>query len=524
MAAPPFTDARSCKEWLGVLPLTNIPQAQSQVLEALRAMNESSIQGIDRLKCLELMREKIAFLQGEQRSRYFGKTLPLSPNDSAAWTTGRTLLQEMEAGYRGCLEAARQAEGGLAEHRALLAQRMVRTIGGQMVFHELVYRRFDPALWSRLHDAYRRAEAEGLATEAVKDSLEGEGGMSNVAEAYVHAVLFEAACPFELAAPQMDLVEALLKLWARRVPVSMGPPEGAKAVCLMVDLDRDLGARPLAGETGGSQRVLNVDQVSASLRKRIHGLEQNEDPATLGLPATTGTFDLLSHLKRLHRLWCEGAPPRPPSKASKEASVGLAFGMNDAHFMLTGGKAFEQPDKSRELTRQEKNDIAMFGRVTERTQSMMASDHQVQLENWAVVEEMLGSWRLQRPSSASKGIAIGRIAALRAGASAPFYLALVTALTQETDGRIIATLTLFPGRPEIVPVRAGDARNRANPQWFPGFRLPALERLKIPPSIVVPPNIAARGRGVELWEGQARETTVDEILERGSDFDRITTY
>ena len=82
------------------LPLTNIPQAQSLVLEGLRGLNEGTLDGLERLKCLELLRDKIAFLQGEQRSRYFGKSLPAVDNDAAAWTTGSALLEEMEAGYR----------------------------------------------------------------------------------------------------------------------------------------------------------------------------------------------------------------------------------------------------------------------------------------------------------------------------------------------------------------------------------------------------------------------------------------
>ena len=32
-----FTDARTCREWLGSLPMTNIPNAQYQVLSAMRA-------------------------------------------------------------------------------------------------------------------------------------------------------------------------------------------------------------------------------------------------------------------------------------------------------------------------------------------------------------------------------------------------------------------------------------------------------------------------------------------------------
>src|SRR6185437_14338087 len=152
-AALAFDDARGCRDWLAAVPLTNIPQAQKLVLEALRGLNAADVVPLERLKCMELLRDKIAFLQGEQRSRYFGKTLPLSPNDSSAWTTGAALLAEMEQGYRRCLAdaASDEAVGAL---RALVAQRVVRSIGSLMLFHAIVYRRFDLAVWARLHSLY----------------------------------------------------------------------------------------------------------------------------------------------------------------------------------------------------------------------------------------------------------------------------------------------------------------------------------------------------------------------------------
>jgi hypothetical protein len=60
---PPFADARGCRDWLNVLPQGNIPQAQTLVLEALRGLHEAGMAGLERLKCLELMRDKSAFPQ-----------------------------------------------------------------------------------------------------------------------------------------------------------------------------------------------------------------------------------------------------------------------------------------------------------------------------------------------------------------------------------------------------------------------------------------------------------------------------
>lgn len=524
----PFADAKGCKDWLAGLPLTNIPQAQLLALEAVRALNRAEFDPLERLKCMELLRDKVAFLQGEQRSRYFGKTLPLSPNDQSAWATGRLLLEEMEAGYRECLAAADAGSPGIAPHAALTMQRIVRYLGAQMMFHAMVYRRFDPALWLRLHGLLADAERAHRAAERVKDSLESEDAVSSVHEAYVTVVLEQASYLSEMTAPQIDFLAALLKQWVRKVQVVAQPTaemEGHATYPLAVDLQKPIGARPLnADDRQAHHRILDVEQLSRSIRRRIKALQAGEEPVALGLPPDASAIDALIQLQRLHKLWCEGAPPRPPAKVPDEKTAGLAFGLAEIHFFVTGGVTFEQPDKSRELTRQEKDDLAVFGKVTERTQQLRLSEFNFQLEAWGIVDEMLGAWRLARPPTAHKGVAIGRIVAMRLAEGGPFFLGMVRALVQETDGRIVISVTLFPGRPEPIAVRASDSRNRAGHQWVQGFRLPAMERIGTPESLIVPTGMAARGRGIEVWKGEAKESTVYEILDRGTDFDRVTVF
>jgi hypothetical protein len=154
----------------------------------------------------------------------------------------------------------------------------------------------------------------------------------------------------------------------------------------------------------------------------------------------------------------------------------------------------------------------------------MVVAHNFTVEKWEILDEMLGAVRVVRPSTASRGVAIGRLVGLRLGDAAPFFLGVVGELVHETDGRIIATVRMLPGKPEPIAVRAGDVRNRASAQWAQGFRLPPLEKLRIPASLVVPSGMGVRGRGVETWTGAAKESTVEEVLERGSDFERVTTF
>lgn len=510
-----FVDSRGCKDWLASLPLTSVTQAQGLVLEGVRRLNLSGLAPLERLKCLELIRDKAAFLAGEQRTRLAGKSLPLGAGDTAAWTGSRNLAAEMESGYRALLDALLPGSD-LARHAALVRQRIVRCLGAQMRLAAIAYRAPDAALWARAHRVCLEAMRAGHADERVKDSLEAEDGTSSVAEAWVQVALLHAVPLAECSPAEIAFVEALLRLWGRKLALHDRPPADLAHV-LVADLAGDAAPLALAQSAGavGERRFIDTTPLSMSLRKRLHALRNEEDPASLGLPAGAAEIDAAGLLQRLHRAWCDAAPARTAGgRAPAERTAGLVFGLADIHFFVSGGKPFEQPDRSRELTAREKQDIEVFGRVTERTQSRMMVAHDYSVEPWEALDEALGVWRLARPPGAMRGIAHGRVLALRTGDTGAFFVGMVSALAQEADGRIVATVTLFPGKPEPLPVRAGS-------KWAEAFRLPANEKLRLPPTLVLPAGIAHRGRAVRLWEGAPRDVKVAAIVNRGADFDRV---
>ena len=126
-------------------------------------------------------------------------------------------------------------------------------------------------------------------------------------------------------------------MWIRKVRVlRKTPPEGAGRACpLVVDLTQARSARGRSPPTLGHRTACSTWSSSRkSIRRRIHGLQNDEEPATLGLPAGASALDALDQLQRLHKLWCEGAPPRPPAKVPDETTAGLAFGLNEIHFFV----------------------------------------------------------------------------------------------------------------------------------------------------------------------------------------------
>ncbi len=521
-----FSDGRSCKEWLKTIPLTNIPHAQQLLLDALRILNGSEFVPIERLTCMELMRDKVSFLQAEQRARFSGKMVPLAAADMAGWQVSYSVVQEMEAGYRKSFEEGTGGAIDVEAHLALIIQRIMRYIGLQMLFAGMIYRRFDPALWMRLHLQWIEAESRGITQKSVRDSVGSIDGTSSVQAAYVAILLAQLANTYELAPRQIDFIDALLKRFAIKVTVESDPATCAGYPLVAVDLFGNSGATSGEGEEAADHlRFLRIEELSKSLRRRIIKLGEGENPALLNLPSDWSAQDSLLQMKRVHRLWCEGGSGRPPGIVPEETRAQLAFGINDLHFFVSGA-AFEQPGKKREMTRQELNDITMFGKLSEATLQARTGGSMFVAETWGIVDEGKGHIRVLRPGNATHGVAIGRLVGLRVGGKGPILATVVREIVQDLDGALTISLGMLPGKAEAVAVRSGDSRNRASANYVQAIRLPAVPGLNAPGTLILPTGIAQPNRGLDLFvpNGDSREVTVVDFVERGVDFDRVSTF
>ncbi len=521
-----FTDARTCKSWLKSIPLTNIPQAQQNILDALRLLNRSpDFVPLERLTCMELMRDKVAYLLAEQRSRYTGKTIPLSHGDNAAWLISRTLLTEMESGYRRCWADASGEDSPLAAHGALIIQRIMRYIGLQMLIAGFIYRRFDPALWMRLYLQWMEAESRDLTTRRVKDSIGAIDGYSTVLQAFTAVLLGQAANIYELTPRQIDFVDAVLKRFGHKVEMARDAAPNPQGLQCAVDLLANSGCTFQANiEPAEHVRFLQLEEFSRSLRRRAKKLAEGGEPGSMDLPADWAPAEAHEQLARLHKLWCEGTAMRSHATIPDEKEAQLTFGISETHFFMSGD-LFEQPDVKRELTRQEMNDIKMFGKVSEATIRARYAEFNYGTETWGIVDESRGYLRMLRPANSSHGVAIGKLVGIKIGKQEGFYLGAVRELSEELDGAIYATLAMLPGKPEAISVRSSDTRSRAGGHYVQGFRLPPMESLKIPETLVVPAAFAQRGRGIDIFHaghGSPKMVKLLDFVERGVDFDRVT--
>jgi hypothetical protein len=521
-AAPEFVDAASCKAWLEHVPLANVGTAQAGFLDQLEELNRSPLSAASRLEILEALREAVHFVQIEQAKRFANRALPMAQAEAAAFEATSVLWDEMRAGYMRCLDAALHKDAAMVAQAALLSQRALAYLGLKMFHHYRAYREVPAEDWRDLHASYAHAEALDVAEEPVKDFLNRDVQDTSPRIAYARAVLMGLANPNELAQRQLTFVAFLLERWASKLEVSAKPVLESEGIApLVVDLAGErVPERTSASAEAKEARYLDTRKLAKSLRNRVALLRKGESPARLALGEDCVQPSCEQMLVYLYRQWCQGKSTRALERRSGGANAEACTEMAAIHYYMSG-QVFKQPNEQSELTQKQREEIATFGRVSTRHEDEYSHAQGFLVEQWRVDDESAQGMRLVRKSSdPGKRCAHGQLVGVRPAEGAKFMLAQVRWLMQAANGDLHAGLRLLPGLPSPVAVR-GTGLNVQHQPFVPAIALSAVAALNAPPSLVLPSGWYRPKRIVEVNAESTTKVRLTEIIERGSDFERV---
>lgn len=484
-ARPEFSDGPGARAWLEDVPLANVAATQRQLLLQVAELNRCAVGTEDRYAALEAVREAVNFVQIEQAKRFTNRAMPMLAAEAAVFEDTIELWEQMRLGYLRCLGEDAVALRGA---RALLYQRALAYGGLRMFHHYRAYREVPAHDWGALHQVYAYAEALGVSEQAVKDYLNRDVHESSPRIAYLRALLLGLCSPHELAPRQLTFVAYLLERWADRVEVSKAPVAEGDLPPLAVDLAGERGAE--RGEMrAGDLRYLDTRRLAKSLRNRVALLRKGESPARLALGEDCVQPSCEQLLVYLYRQWCQARPPRGAERRRVSEAVQACTGLSDIHRLVSGSP----PD---------------------------AGDRA--LEQWQLEDESaIGLRMVCRAGTPGRRLAHGQLVGVRAPGANAFQLAHVRWLMTDVRGELHCGLKLLPGVPQAGAVR-GTGVSVADEKFVQAFELGAVPALKAPPSLVVPPGWFKPKRVVEVViDGMARDARLLEVLERGSDFERL---
>jgi cyclic-di-GMP-binding protein len=525
-ATPEFVDAEACKTWLQHVPLANVAAAQRQIHDQLEEFNRLPTGAANRLAVMEALREAVSFVQIEQAKRFTNRALPMAEAETTAFKETNALWEEMRLGYARCLEAALNGDKAVRAQAALICQRLLAYSGLKMFHHYRAYREVPARDWRELHSAYAAAERLGAAEEEVKDFLNRDVHDSSPRIQYARALLTGIANPNELGPRQLTFVAFLLERWGSKLEIHPKPvPDEAPP--LVVDLAGERpperigdGEAPRAAEP----RYLDTRKIAKSLRNRVGLLRKGESPAKLALGEDCVQPTCEQLLVFLYRQWCQGKPARDAERKSRADKAQACNEFAAIHYYVTG-RGFRQPggpSGDRPLTQQQQQELETLGRVmTKRDEADYSDAHGFVIEEWRLEDESAQGLRMVRPAGSSgKRYAHGQLVAVRPADAKSFLLGQVRWLMGADNGDVHAGVKLLPGLPSGAAVRA-TGLNVQSDKYLPALALSAVAALNSPASLVLPAGWFKPKRVIEVYTRSLQRVALTEVIERGSDFERV---
>src|SRR2546421_506586 len=322
---------------------------------------------------------------------------------------------------------------------------------------------------------------------------------------------------------QLTFIAFLLERWAAKLEVLRDPvDEGGDGLPLVADLagercpERVAGAPPQAR---AGIRYLDARKLAKSLKNRINLLRKGESPAQLSLGEDCVQPSCEQLLVFLFRQWCQPKAARLERRPAADAAK-VSSDMRAIHYALSG-KRFRDPGERRELTPKEREEMETLGRVSRREEVESKDAPGFVLEEWQLEDESAQGLRMVR-RGASPGVRLshGQLVAVRPGEAKNFMLGQVRWLMGAENGDVSAGVRLLPGLPQAIAVRA-TGLNAPNEKYLPALSLSKVPALNAPASLVLPPGWYKPKRVIELMTDPPTRVALTEVLDRGTDFERL---
>ncbi|GAA5787084.1 hypothetical protein GCM10007860_22360 [Chitiniphilus shinanonensis] len=518
-ASPPFTDARSAKSWMQLLPLINAPVAHNELTEALTLLNNSGITPYESLKILELFREGIHMVQTALTERFLGRAVPFGQDEQNAWQQVVGMWALLRDAYARCWHAALDGQADAVDHHALAAERTLRYQCLVMREHLLAYKPVPPEQWQALYGYYTLADKAGVAEKPAKDSMLKVAGVAAPENVFVHTLLLAGASPYHFTARQILWLDERLPAFAQRAPLEREARALPGRGSLQIDFASPSAPRRIEPRlSGDTVREIDTYQLAQALSRRIKLLRNGENPEKLGLGEQFPSSAVESLLTDLYRTWCEQPTERIHPRADGNRTIDVIFGLSRQHLAVGKGSFALPTDGPQELAGDDLVRMQLFGR-TQTLQTATASAELAPHETWWLRNESPQGMQLSRKATPGHRVALQQLLAV--SIANRYYVGTVRWLQQEGD-QIVIGVRLLPGQPHSAAVRPVDLVHAGRRGWTEGLALPATPTLRSPASLILPVGWFRPGRLVEWWDGEStRKLRLESALERGVDYERV---
>ncbi len=513
-------EPKGLQEWVDALPLANGLAAARSLLQTLRDMNATKIDGLQRLAGLELLRSPIAQMVAQADRQVVGSSFPMPQSKQQLGVQSRDFHEALALGYRMAAFEICLPEGKIpflkGKQVATALQRAASHHNEQLLRGYLLYAAPQPGVWQHLHDLYRFADSVSLLEKSIDDALLGKLSFS-VKECYAHVVLFALCNPYRLSQREMLDGFELARIWAPLF--RMGKESGAADIGISMERDEGPGYVPEERDAGIPPTLkFDTNDIDRSIARDLAlagpGQAQVSFRSKGGNPVSVSP----DFVQRLATSW-RPAPDRHHARLSAGHYLDTLIGLHGIHYHLAGGTDFEKfvreirgPGIS--MTERDKSASWM--------NTMSDSTKPTALRS-KVLDQGLGGYRLEWGLESGAKARIGELVGLAAvgddhDEEREWMIGAIRWLRFTADGRVQAGIELLAREAYAAAVRAADAAGHFRAP-VRAIELQPMRNGSLTQLSILTPSVVDRGmsqievsRGPDHWS-DSRDASVRVLSE-----------
>lgn len=545
--APPargdkFKSARRTRRWLEDLQAGPDREIAARFIEGLQHFNRIGMRTGRRLKTAEQLRPTARHLVGRFVQRISTQSLPLDETSRRNFQSLLSMLRELSLAYDIVAQTLGSARRPSRRRLTLAIERALWYRGETMLRSAPVHAPLPQNFWHDANTLYGLAESHRCARRRVRNDelVTARRRRQSPAEMYTRLLLFGLAPTDGLRRGQADRLYRRMETWCRLARFPAVKTDDASVV-YHVDLEQPHGPRPgrpdEAGsfELGGdSVRLLDLGPVLAAAQKALPQAPP-EDAVLEGDQVDAAA------LQRLIDSW-SGRGQRASERKARSEPADVETTLGRIQKRLIADTAIAEPetgyDRSRPLGNiatlalqtidQSDHEWQRSGKRRVKTRDMpgawsdsqetravpVAPSHATPetARGWSLVDTSRTGFRLRWDGSGSSPANVGELVALHEqlqGTEDPekprerWVVGVIRRVRMIDDARFdagVETLGQYPA-PAVVrrePANPHRKRDRGNEPSEPALMLPALKRLEIPATLVVPAHMFHEGETLEL--------------------------
>jgi hypothetical protein len=377
------------RAFLNTLPPNDPKRAARTRIVKLVELNRAELQGRQRLRLLDMVRDHVDWLLPQLEVRVAKVTPPLSAALREAAYCIEKVLKELAAGYTNAVAAAPRAFLSIG-FKSQLHTPLTRAMdfhARRLALSQRLYARSPGAVWAELHQLFRIARDWGIAER------ETDSPRISPLRIYRETLLLAFAQPTKLAHGDFSRVQAYLAAHGELAEIASGVRLDNPACVFAIDPRRD---KPGAAYTKrvdmgleNGELVLLTHRLVERLETQLKKLRDGVAPAILALPDEARTPGYPELMQRLVMHW-RGDRKQRQARMRFHPRVELWVGLREIWRVLRADAPAETPEA----------DIAI------REQPAKASE-------WIIANESARGFGLKFMSGAVPPIDVGEIVAVK---------------------------------------------------------------------------------------------------------------